>query len=406
MQSIIEAAFPPAPTKSGSAIPFDTSLLDSLLDKAGIDVLLVTSKHNVQYLLGGYRFFFFEFMDAIGLSRYLPIVVYARGRPDRAAYFGNAMEAYENENRGFWTPHVYTKFWGSTDSMAAAIDHVKTFGNVRRIGVEMAFLPADAASALRREMTNCDIVDAIRPLERLRACKGPEELHFLKAASNGVVDSMLAVFATQGPGASKQDLVDKLRTEEQKRGLNFDYCLITAGTSHNRAPSLQLLQQGDIVSLDSGANYFGYIGDLCRMGILGEPDNELVDLLGFVETVQQAARRPIQAGNRGGEIFVEAAKILAASPHKPYTHFVAHGMGIISHEAPRLTSSGNVPYPGDDADLPLQSGMVLSIETTMAHRRGYIKLEDTLAVTDTGFEALGDRGRGWNIFGKTLSPQS
>src|SRR3954452_19040516 len=47
-------------------IPFDSARLDKLMDDAGIDALLVTSKHNVQYLLGGYRFFFFDYMDAIG----------------------------------------------------------------------------------------------------------------------------------------------------------------------------------------------------------------------------------------------------------------------------------------------------------------------------------------------------
>ena len=41
--------------------------------------------------------------------------------------------------------------------------------------------------------------------------------------------------------------------------------------------------------------------------------------------------------------------------------------------------------------------MVISIETTMQHpRRGFMKLEDTVLVTDTGHEALGDGGRGWN----------
>lgn len=383
------------------AIPFDPKLLNSLMDEAGIDVLLVTSKHNIQYLLGGYRFFFFEFMDAIGLSRYLPILIYHRGRLDHAAYYGNAMECYEDENRGFWPPYVKTAFWGSMDSVTQAIEHLRKIGNIRRIGVEMAFLPTDAGMALRAEMVNCDIVDAIKPLERLRARKSPGELNLLKEASTRVVESMLAVFSTHGPGATKQDLVNALRKEEQKRGLNFEYCLITAGTSHNRAPSPQVLQSGDIVSLDSGGNYCGYIGDLCRMGIIGEPDPELLDLLGVVDAIQQAARRPIRADARGGDIFVEAERVLAASPHKAYTHFVAHGMGIISHEAPRLTSAGNVPYPGDDADLPLRPGMVLSIETTMSHRRGYIKLEDTLAVTETGFEAFGDYGRGWN----RLKPQ-
>jgi Xaa-Pro aminopeptidase len=79
---------------------------------------------------------------------------------------------------------------------------------------------------------------------------------------------------------------------------------------------------------------------------------------------------------------------------------VAHGMGLISHEAPRLTDSGPVPYPAYDVDLPLQKGMVLSIETAIHHpRRGFIKLEDTVAVTENGYEAFGDEGRGWNRCG-------
>ena len=59
-------------TSIESKPPFDTGKLDKLLDEAGIDALVVTSKHNIQYLLGGYQFFFFDQMDAIGISRYLP----------------------------------------------------------------------------------------------------------------------------------------------------------------------------------------------------------------------------------------------------------------------------------------------------------------------------------------------
>jgi Xaa-Pro aminopeptidase len=56
-----------------------------------------------------------------------------------------------------------------------------------------------------------------------------------------------------------------------------------------------------------------------------------------------------------------------------------------------------VPYAAHDAELPLQSGMVISVETALLHpSRGYIKLEDTLIVTDNGWEAPGDIGRGWN----------
>src|SRR6516162_9587066 len=85
----------PAQTKSpASHIPFSTERLDALLDEAGIDVLLATSKHNVQYLLGGHRAFFFDYMDAMGLSRYLPIFVYVKGAADKAAFFGHRLEGF------------------------------------------------------------------------------------------------------------------------------------------------------------------------------------------------------------------------------------------------------------------------------------------------------------------------
>jgi len=46
-----------------------------------------------------------------------------------------------------------------------------------------------------------------------------------------------------------------------------------------------------------------------------------------------------------------------------------------------------VPYPATDEDRPLESGMVISIETAILHpTRGFIKLEDTVAVTDGGWK--------------------
>jgi Xaa-Pro aminopeptidase len=231
----------------------------------------------------------------------------------------------------------------------------------------------------------------------LRARKTREELEFLRVASDLVVDSMLAVVASHGPGSTKLELVEALRREEVNRGLTFEYCLITAGASLNRAPSDQVWGAGDILSLDSGGNYKGYIGDLCRMAIQGEPDSELEDLLGEIDAIQMAARRPIRGGTKGGDIYVGAGEALKRSPHANSYEFVAHGMGLISHEAPRLTSHGPIPYSAYDSDRPLEPGMVISIETTLIHpRRGFIKLEDTVAVTEDGWEAFGDRGRGWN----------
>jgi Xaa-Pro aminopeptidase len=185
--------------------------------------------------------------------------------------------------------------------------------------------------------------------------------------------------------------------------LTFEYCLIAAGASHNRAPSEQKWENGDVLSLDSGGNYHGYIGDLARMAILGEPDAELEDLLGEIEQIQRAAFQPIKAGTMGGDVYAAAEALLGKSKHHNHTHFLAHGMGLVSHEAPRLTATGPVPYDAYDAVRPLESGMVVSVETTLQHpRRGFIKLEDTVVVTDGGFEIFGEGGRGWNRGGTGL----
>jgi Xaa-Pro aminopeptidase len=89
---------------------------------------------------------------------------------------------------------------------------------------------------------------------------------------------------------------------------------------------------------------------------------------------------------------------MRGSKQLPHFDFLAHGMGLVSHEAPHLTGKGVVPYPATDEDRPLESGMVISIETAILHpKRGFIKLEDTVAVTDGGWEGFGDNGRSWNV---------
>jgi Xaa-Pro aminopeptidase len=384
-----------------AAIPFDAARLDKLMDEAGMDVLIATSKHNVQYLLGGHRAFFFDYMDAMGLSRYLPVMVYAKGAPDKAAYFGHRLESFQQQNNPFWTPVQQTNSSGSVDTMQKAIEHIRKSGiKTKGIGAELSFLPVDAGKALQDAFSGSQMTDALFVLERMRSIKTPDELKKLKIASEAVIESMKAVIAGHGPGATKAEVTESLRREETNRGLTFEYCLITAGTSLNRAPSEQRWEKGDIMSIDSGGNYHGYIGDLCRMAIQGEPDAELQDMLADIEEIQRAAMKPIKAGAMGSEVYAAGEARLAKSKYHNNMHFLGHGMGLVSHEAPRLTKTGPVPYDDYDAHRPLEAGMVISVETTLAHpKRGFIKLEDTAVVTGAGCDIYGEGARGWNRAG-------
>jgi Xaa-Pro aminopeptidase len=390
-----------AQSSGGLAIPFDHTRLDRLMDEAGIDVVIATSKHNVQYLLGGHRANFFDIMDATGISRYLPVFVYPKGKPEKAAYIGHRLEGFQHQVKPLWTPETQTNTAGSTDAMQKAVDYVKKAGIApKRIAAEYGFLPYDAANVLRSAFPDAQWVDGLYVLERQRAKKSADELKMLKYASEAVLASMQAVIEKHGPGSTKNEVVESLRREETNRGLTFEYCLITCGTSMNRAPSDQLWGKGDIMSIDSGGNHHGYIGDITRMAIQGEPDTELADLLGEVEAIQRAAIKPIRAGAMGHVIYEAGEPLRMQSKHHNNLEFLAHGMGMVSHEAPRLTDHGPVPYPADDANRPLEAGMVVSVETTLKHpTRGFIKLEDTVVVTDAGHEIYGEGLRGWNQAG-------
>jgi Xaa-Pro aminopeptidase len=390
-----------AQKQSGLAIPFDHTRLDRLMDEAGIDLVIATSKHNVQYLLGGHRANFFDYMDATGVTRYLPVFIYPKGAPEKATYIGHRLEKFQTQNKPLWTSEAQTSTAGSVDAMQKAADYIRKAGlKTKRIAAEFGFLPYDASLVLRAAFPDADWVDALFVLERQRLKKSADELAKLKVASDAVLASMQAVMAASAPGVTKADVVEALRREETNRGLTFEYCLITCGTSLNRAPSEQKWQKGDIMSIDSGGNYHGYIGDICRMAIQGEPDAELNDLLAEIESIQRAAMKPVRAGVLGREIYAAAKPLVEKSRHHNHMEFLAHGMGLVSHEAPRLTDRGPVPYPASDADIPLEAGEVVSVETTLLHpSRGFIKLEDTMVVTDAGHEIYGEGARGWNKAG-------
>ena len=391
-----------APPAKALAIPFDHARLDRLMDAAGIDVVLATSKHNVQYLLGGHRANFFDVMDATGVTRYLPVLVYPKGQPEKAAYVGHRLETFQQQAKPLWTPVTDTSSNGSVDAMQKAIDHMKKAGlKPKRIATEYGFLPYDASKVLRAGFPDADWVDALYVLERQRLVKSADELKKLKYASEAVIDAMLATIAKSPPGSTKAEVVETLRKEEILRGMNFEYCLITCGTSMNRAPSDQRWENGEIMSIDSGGNYHGYIGDVCRMAIQGEPDAELQDLLAEIDAIQHAAFKVMKPGAIGSEIYAAAEPLVKKSKHHNNLEFLAHGMGLVSHEAPRLTDTGPVPYTAEDAGKPLEAGMVVSVETTLKHpTRGFIKLEDTAEVTPAGHEVYGAGARGWNRAGQ------
>jgi Xaa-Pro aminopeptidase len=380
-------------------LPFSAAKLDALLDESGADALLASSKHNIQYLLGGYRYFFFEHSAEIGLGHYLPVMGYLKGRQDLAFYVGGGDEGWGIEVFPIWPQRIATVSWTARESARVAAELLKSAGLVApRIALEFELWPTAAWETLRTELPAATFVDATEILEELRAVKTEVELDHLRNAAAGIVDSMLATFQWVRPGVTETEIVQQLRIEQAIRGLDYEFALITTGPTFGRGPSQRKIANREILSLDTGGRYHGYLADMARMAVLGEPTALMKDLLDEILNIQSAARSAIKPGTLGSEIYQVALQALNSCSHRQDMRFVAHGIGLIAHEAPRLTATGPVPYADKHARRPLDAGMVISIETHAKHPDvGFVKMEDTVAVTATGWEGFGDWGRGWNV---------
>ena len=379
--------------------PFDAAKLDALMEEAGVDLVLASSRHNVRYLLGDYSTFFAHF-DAIGVERYLPLLGYPRGRPDLAFLVDSALDRWRHEHSPAWIGNVRHGGVSATLAIDAARALVGELGlRPGTVAVEPWFLPEAAARSLEAALAPAAFVDGSALLEELRAVKRPDELALLRAGSEHVVEAMAATVNGVGRAATTREIVEFLHAEEIRRGLAFEYCLIATGASLNRDASDAVWAPGSVLSLDSGGCLEGYIADLCRMAVHAAPSQEQQELHAEVLAIQVAAESAVRAGATGEEVYAVAAEAQAQQPHRDAIAFVAHGVGLISHEAPRFTDSGPIPYAATHRHRPLEAGMVLSIETELRHPTcGFIKLEDTLAVSACGCERYGEH-REWLVAG-------
>ena len=176
------------------------------------------------------------------------------------------MEAYDNEVRRFWTPALYMTAASTTDAAALAVEHLGKIGAAgARIGIEPGFLPADAQAVLAARLDGARFVDATGVLERLRAVKTPAELAELRQGSELITDAMLATIAWAREGTKPRPRSSSgCGARRSGAGCVWDYCLLTLGASHNRAPSDQAWAAGEVLSINSGGNLDGYIGEVWR----------------------------------------------------------------------------------------------------------------------------------------------
>jgi Xaa-Pro aminopeptidase len=371
-------------------VPFDAQKLNRLMDHAGVELVLACTRHNVRYLTGGYYYHFHANATRMGQTQYLPFVGVPRGRVEEAFYVCRGEERGELEAAVPWIAQRVDALRGTLPAAESASKTIQQLGLAEgTIGVELPFLPADAFLALQHGLPKARWVDATPILDELRAVKTPTELARLRTVYDRVAEAIQSAFAAGKPGVTTAEIARSVERELARRDTAFLYALVCAGPGRLRAPSSARWEQGRVLHIDAGGEVGDYLADICRMGCLGEPSRLAQDLHSACIEVQGRVRKMIRPGLPCRELLVEGERAVAEHRLSPYGMFVAHGIGMVSHEQPNISSTNT---------RPLEAGMVLSIETEFIHPEvGHVKIEDAVAVAEGGCEGLGDLGRDWHV---------
>lgn len=158
-------------------------------------------------------------------------------------------------------------------------------------------------------------------------------------------------------------------------GVNSSLC--------HAVPGERRLQKGDLLLCDFGARYRGYCADMTRTVVFGKADELQKVRYNIVLEAQLGALNQIKAGVSCQKVDQAARTVFKKYRLEDYfVHGLGHGVGLQTHEAPRLSPS---------SCATLQAGMVVTVEPGLYFPGwGGIRIEDTVKVTDSGCEILTD----------------
>src|SRR5919198_2436575 len=223
-------------------------------------------------------------------------------------------------------------------------------------------------------------------VEALRAVKEDGELEAIRAAA-AITSEAYARFADERfTGRTERDLawtLDQLFHELGAEGPAFE-TIVAGGANgarpHSR-PSDRVVEPGETVVIDAGAQVDGYCADCTRTFATGPLPDRLQEAYAVCLDGQQAGLQGVRAGATGIDADATARHVIEeAGLGDRFGHGLGHGVGIDVHEAPRLSKT---------SDDTLAAGNVVTVEPGIYFPdEGGIRIEDLVVVTEDGPEIL------------------
>jgi Xaa-Pro aminopeptidase len=268
----------------------------------------------------------------------------------------------------------------------AAASAVRALSPARRVGTELALLPAWVAQGLRERLPGTDLVDAGAVLEDLRAIKDTDEIGHLRLAAElteigiaGARDALRLGMSAVGVSAAYQRAAwERAASDPRFAALRQVEGLVSVGDGSAAA----VVGPGETVKLDMQVDVGGYHSDVGRTYAIA-PTADQQEVYGALRNALAAAVAALGPGVAMREVWRTGIAAMRAAGFPNYSRgHLGHSVGLAhNYEEP--------PFIAGDEARPLAPGMVVSVELPYYLLGvGSLPLERIALIIETGAEML------------------
>ena len=223
-------------------------------------------------------------------------------------------------------------------------------------------------------------------VEDLRESKDNDEVSLISEAARIATSALTRVLPMIHAGLSELEaagILEKALRDEGSEDAPFSPIVASgprAALPHAR-PSGKVIERGDLVLLDFGAQFSGYCSDITRTVVVGAASAEQREVYDIVREANRIAASKVKPGMTGMAADMLARSYIERRGHgAAFGHSLGHGLGLEVHEAPRLART---------VEAPLKQGAVVTIEPGI-YRAGWggVRIEDDVHLSATGPKIL------------------
>ncbi|WP_042145890.1 Xaa-Pro peptidase family protein [Paucisalibacillus sp. EB02] len=256
---------------------------------------------------------------------------------------------------------------------------------VKRLGFEKNHVTY-ATYDRYRDLLDVELVPTSEVIEKIRLIKSPEELTTLKKAAEIADAAFEHIQKYIKPGVKEIEVSNELEFFMRRQGASgSSFDTIVASGFRSAMPhgvaSTKEIQAGELVTLDYGALYNGYVSDITRTVAVGEISDELRKIYDTVLEAQLRGVNGIKPGMTGIEADALTRDYIKGQGYGDYFgHSTGHGIGLEVHEGPGLSFR---------SELKLEPGMVVTVEPGIyIPNVGGCRIEDDIIITESGNKRL------------------